>query len=177
MTTVDVGKTQGADLRALLRRTRRISVLAAALLSVQLFGNLYEQLVTNVAAIANPQVGELVSELAPGSPLYYYLPWVPIGIVLVVVLAVRLPGWSAPTWVIRRVRAAVAALAVAVVAKTILITTVNPRFRDPAGDLTALRDWAITWAVGNAVAIVAVATAITLLLSWRAKVVDHALAA
>ncbi len=99
-------------------------------LAVQLFGNLYEEVVTNAANIADPEVGGLVDELAPGSPVYY-LPWAPLGVVLVAVLAARLPRLGAPPWVVRRVRGALAALGVAVAVKVVLVTTVNPRFRDP----------------------------------------------
>ena len=99
------------DALTLLRATRVSCVLAATFLAVQLFGNLYEEIVSNTAGIAHPRVGALVGELAPGSPLYYYLPWAPLGVVLVAVLAVRLPRLGAPAWVTRRVRGALAALA------------------------------------------------------------------
>ena len=164
------------DALTLLRATRRLCAVAATFLAVQLFGNLYEEIVSNTAGIAHPRVGALVGELAPGSPLYYYLPWAPLGVVLVAVLAVRLPRLGAPAWVTRRVRGALAALAVGVVAKIVLITQVNPRFRDPAGDVETLRAWAVTWALGNGVAIVAVAAALALLLTWRARLLDGAAA-
>ena len=159
---------------ALLRATRPVSALAAGFLALQLFGNLYEQLVSNAATIADPRPGALVGELAPGSPLYYYLPWAPLGVVLVAVLAVRLPRLGAPGWVVRRTRAALGALAVAVAAKVALITSVNPRFRDPGAGAGELRGWAVTWAFGNGLAIVAVAVALALLLGWRARVLDAA---
>jgi hypothetical protein len=159
---------------ALLRATRTTTALAAGFLALQLFGNLYEQLVTNAAVLADPRPGALVDELAPGSPLYYYLPWAPLGVVLVAVLAVRLPRLGAPGWVVRWTRAALGALAVAVAAKVVLITSVNPRFRDPGTGAEEVRGWAVTWAVGNGLAIVAVATALVLLLGWRARVLDPA---
>ena len=106
----------------------------------------------------------------PGSPVYYHLPWAPLGVVLVVVLAVRLRRLAAPGWVVRRVNGALAALAVAVAAKVVLITTVNPRFRDPDAAVELVRRSAVVWAVGNGVAVLAVAAALVLLLSWRAGV-------
>lgn len=106
-----------------------------------------------------------------------YLPWAPLGVVMVAVLAVRLPRLGAPAWVTRRVRGALAALVVAVVAKIVLITQVNPRFRDPAGDVATLRGWAVVWALGNGVAILAVAAALALLLAWRARILDRAIEA
>ncbi len=159
----------------LLRDTRTLTTTAAVFLSVQLFGNLYEEIVTNVANMARPQVGGLTSELGPGSPLYYYLPWAPLGVVLVAVLAVRLQRLGAPTWVVRRVWGALAALAVAVVAKVVLITTINPRFRDPSATVEFVRGSAVTWAFGNGIAVVAVAVALVLLLSWRARLLDRSM--
>ena len=59
-------------------------------------------------------------------------------------------------------------------AKVFLITTINPRFRDPSMVIESVRESAITWAVVNGVAILAVATALALLLSWRGRVLDIA---
>ncbi len=157
---------------ALLRHTRALSTVGAAFLALQLCGNLYEQVVSNPANLTNPQVGGLVPALAPGSPLYYYLPWAPLGVVLVAVLATRLHRSAAPRWVVRRVQAALAALAVAVAVKVVLITTVNPRFRDPDATVESVRSAAVTWAYGNGVAVLAVAAALVLLLSWRARLLD-----
>ena len=154
----------------LLQTTRPLSTTAAAFLAVQLFGNLYEEVVGNPATIAAPHVGALVGELAPGSPLYYYLPWAPLGVVLTAILAVRLSRLTAPTWVRRRMQRALAALIIAIAAKTALITTINPRFRDPNSTTEAVREWAITWAFGNGITILAVAAALALLLSWRARI-------
>lgn len=165
--------TSGATGVALLRSTRTLTLAAALCLAVQLFGNLYEELVSNVAVLARPQPGEAVGALDAGSPMYYYLPWAPLGVVLVAVLAHRLATRGAPSWVVRRLRLALAALAVAVAAKAVLISSVNPRFRDPAEDAATLRELATLWAGINGLAIVAVAVALTLLLSWRARVADH----
>ena len=162
------------DATRLLRATRTHCAIGAAFLALQLFGNLYEQVVTNVAAIAAPEVGGVVDELAPGSPLFYYLPWAPAGVVLVVVLALRLPRLGAPSWVVRRVHWACAAVGVAVAVKGVLIIHVNPRFRDPTTDVGDVREWAVTWAFGNGTAILAVGAALVLLLSWRARLLDGA---
>lgn len=158
---------------ALLRSTRPITLVAAVCLAVQLFGNLYEELVSNVAVIARPAPGAAVGAAEAGSPIYYYLPWAPLGVILVGVLAVRLPRLGAPGWVARRVRLALAALAVAVAAKVVLISSVNPRFRDPAESAGTLRELAVLWAGINGLAIAGVATALVLLLSWRARVADR----
>src|SRR4028119_1787224 len=180
----------------LLHRTRRLTAVAAACLALQLFGNLYEQLVGSVGTLADPRPGELVGALDPGSPVFYYLPWAPLGVVLTVVLAARLPRLGAPAPAVRRarlagggaaaapparsprrgarapavrrVRLAVGAVLVAVAVKAVLIGAVNPRFRDPGVDAGTLHAWALTWAVGNGVAVVAVAAALALVLTWRA---------
>ncbi|RKN44241.1 hypothetical protein [Micromonospora endolithica] len=167
------GTTTDPTGSALLRSTRVLTLVAALCLAVQLFGNLYEELVSNVAVLARPQPGEAVGALDAGSPLYYYLPWAPVGVILVAVLAHRMAVRGAPGWVVRRLRLALAALAVAVAAKALLISSVNPRFRDPAEEAATLRELAVVWAGVNGVAIVAVAVALTLLLSWRARVADH----
>jgi F0F1-type ATP synthase membrane subunit c/vacuolar-type H+-ATPase subunit K len=171
-TSVSATAPPGGDAAALLRATRALSTSAAVCLAVQLFGNLYEEVVGNVATLADPRVGALVGPLAPGSPVYYYLPWAPVGVVLAVVLAVRLRRLGAPAWVVRRTRVALGALAVAVAAKVVLVTTINPRFRDPDATVELIRRSAVAWAVGNGIAIVAVAVALVLLLSWRAAVLD-----
>ena len=164
----------GGDVAALLRATRALSTGAAVCLAVQLFGNLYEEVVGNVATLADPRPGALVGALAPGSPVYYYLPWAPLGVVLTAVLTVRLRHLGAPAWVVRRMHVALGALAVAVAAKAVLVTTINPRFRDPGAAVELLRRSAVTWAFGNGIAIVTVAVALVLLLSWRAAVLDPA---
>jgi len=162
------------DPAALLRATRTLSTSAAACLALQLFGNLYEEVVGNVATLADPRPGALVGALAPGSPVYYYLPWAPLGVVLTAVLTVRVRRLGAPAWIVRRMHAALGALAVALAAKVVLVTTINPRFRDPDATVELLRRSAVTWAVGNGIAIVGVAVALVLILSWRAGVLDPA---
>jgi hypothetical protein len=63
-------------------------------------------------------------------------------------------------------------LAIGAVAKTTLITAVNPMFRDPAQQADEVRELTVLWLTGNGLTIVAVATAIVLLTSWRAPVAD-----
>lgn len=161
-----------SDTASLLRRTRRLTVAVVVLLSIQLFGNLYEQLVTNVQSYADPRPGS-VGELDPGSPLFFYLPWVPIGLVLAVVLVVQLHR-RAPAHVARRGRWALGALAVAVAAKAALISQVNPEFRREDIAAEEIQSLAVIWGVGNGIAVIAVAVALVLLTSWRAGLLDHA---
>jgi hypothetical protein len=159
------------DGHALLRSTRRLTVLATVFLGFQLYGNLYEQIVTNVRAIADPQPGALVGPLSAGSPLFFYLPWAPVGVVLVFSLTARLRRHG-PPWIARRATGACAALLVAVAAKTYLIGWVNPTARDSTVPAVVLRAESIHWAFVNGIAILAVTAALTLLLSWRPTVAD-----
>lgn len=161
-----------SDVASLLRQTRRLTVAVVVLLSIQLFGNLYEQLVTNVQTYADPRPGS-VGELDPGSPLFFYLPWVPIGLILAVVLVVQLHR-RGPAYVARRGRWALAALAVAVLAKAVLISQVNPEFRREDIVVQEIRSLAVVWGVGNGLAVIAVAVALVVLTSWRAGLLDLA---
>jgi hypothetical protein len=63
-----------------------LTVVATVFLAQNVFGNLYEQ---NAAlrSLVDPTPGALIGELELGSPLYYYMPWVLIGLV-------SLSGWS-----------------------------------------------------------------------------------
>ncbi|WP_330276881.1 hypothetical protein OG205_15175 [Lentzea sp. NBC_00516] len=126
----------------------RFSRLVVPLLSMWLFGNLYEQIVWNPQLLADPRPGSLVGVFAAGSPLYYYLPWGPLGVVLAVVT--------------RAPRPALGCLAVSVAMKILLITQVNPVFRDPAVSRDVVHHHAVLWAFGNGVVVLAVAAAILL---------------
>ncbi len=159
---------------ALLRRTRRLTVVVVVLLSIQLSGNLYEELVTNVRTYADPQPGS-VGALDPGSPLFFYLPWVPIGLVLAVVLVVRLHR-HAPTYAARRGRWALVCLAVAFGVKQYLIIEVNPQFRSETISSDHIQSLAMQWGIINGIAVITVAIAVVLLTSWRARLIDVAVA-
>ncbi|RDI35153.1 hypothetical protein DFR72_101903 [Lentzea flaviverrucosa] len=113
-----------------------------------LFGNLYEQVVWNPQLLADPRPGSLVGVFAVGSPVYYYLPWAPLAVVLAVVT--------------RAPRPALGCLAVSVAMKLLLITQVNPVFRDPSVTRDVVHDNAVLWAFGNGVVVIAVAAAILL---------------
>jgi F0F1-type ATP synthase membrane subunit c/vacuolar-type H+-ATPase subunit K len=113
------------------------------------FGNLYEQVVWNPQLLADPRPGSLVGVFAAGSPIYYYLPWGPLAVVLAVVTRAPWP--------------ALASLGVSVALKILLITQVNPVFRDPAGTREVVHDHAVLWAFGNGVVVITVAVAILLI--------------
>lgn len=123
-----------------------------------LFGNLYEQIVWNPQLLADPRPGSLVGTFAVGSPIYYYLPWGPLGVVLAV--ATRAP------------RPALACLAVSVALKVLLITQVNPVFRDPSVSRDVVHDNAVLWAFGNGVVIIAVAAAILTIQRQRGRLAE-----
>jgi hypothetical protein len=131
-----------------------------------LFGNLYEEIVWIPRLLADPRPGTLVGAFDVGSPVYYYLPWTPLCVVLAVVLRVRFGG-RAPVRVRRAWDAAIACLAVGVAVKVLLITRVNPTFRDPAAPPAVVHDRAVLWAVGNGLAVGTVAAAVLLLTAWR----------
>ncbi|GLZ35282.1 hypothetical protein Lesp02_74690 [Lentzea sp. NBRC 105346] len=134
------------------------SRLVVPLLSMWFFGNLYEQIVWNPQLPADPRPGSLVGVFAAGSPIYYYLPWGPLGVVLAVVTRAPWP--------------ALGCLAVSVMAKILLITQVNPVFRDAAVTRAVVHDHAVLWAFGNGVVVVSVAVAI--LLIQRARPIGSA---
>ena len=158
------------------RGTRRLTGMALGLLALQLMGNLYEEVVTNAGVLADPAGRRTVGEAEVGSPLFSYVPWVPIGIALVVVLWIRARR-EAPAAVARRLGMALGALAIAAVAKAALIVEVNPTLRDPAASEATVHEHAVVWAIGNGAAIVAVAVAVWLIVSSRAMLVDGALRA
>lgn len=149
----------------LLARTRPWSVTATVLLGMWLFGNVYEEVVWIPGLIADPRPGTLVDALALGSPVCYYLPWAPISVALVVALRVRFGGENPSAR--RAWNRTIAALAVGLIAKVLLITLINPVFRDPAASVDLVHDRAVLWACGNGVAIVAVAVALAHLTAWR----------
>ncbi|SDM74905.1 hypothetical protein [Allokutzneria albata] len=149
-----------------LRRTRPLSVALTALLAMWFFGNLYEQIVWNPRLLADPRPGSLVGEFAPGSPVFYYLPWAPIMFVVAVVLRVRFGG-AVPPGVRRAWNLGLGALAVGLAIKVVLVTRVNPVFRDVAATPVQVHDSAVFWAFANAVVVLAVAAALYCFTAWR----------
>jgi hypothetical protein len=133
-----------------------LSRLVVPLLSMWFFGNLYEQVVWNPQLLADPRPGSLVGVFAAGSPIYYYLPWGPLAVVLAV--STRAP-WPA-----------LASLGVSVALKVLLITQVNPVFRDPAATRDVVHDHAVLWAFGNGIVLLTVAVAILLIQRARRDV-------
>jgi hypothetical protein len=111
-------------------------------------------------------------ELAPGNPLFYYIPSSPVAAILTRILAfnlrkARLPG------VRRDINTAAAAVAVATVAKVILISRINPLFRKPDADLPTLRRYGVIWLIANGISVVAVGTALVHMLRWRSRVLPR----
>ncbi|MEV6350754.1 hypothetical protein [Actinoplanes sp. NPDC051851] len=145
-----------------VRRTRPLVTMVTVLLGMWLFGNLYEEIVWIPRLIAHPRAGTLVEAFAPGSPVYYYLPWIPVAVALAGLLRLRF-GALVPSRIRRSWTGAIGALAVAMAGKAFLIIEVNPVFRDPAATTRLVHDRAILWASCNGAVIVAVATALVLL--------------
>lgn len=147
-------------------------MVAVMFLAQSAFGNLYEQNGT-LRSLVDPTPGALIGELELGSPLYYYMPWVLIGLISAVALVLRLHRLGAGRaardgWV------ALSCLAVGVAAKTFLIVMVNPNFRDPGVDAERVRDLTAIWLVGNGLTVAMTAAAIVLIVRWRARAVDAA---
>ncbi|ANZ41343.1 hypothetical protein BBK82_40660 [Lentzea guizhouensis] len=140
--------------------------LVTALLSMWFFGNLYEQLVWNPQLLADPRPGSLIGVFAPGSPFYYYVPWSQLAVVLAVVVWFRLPRNSPAR---RRWTVALGFLIASVAAKVVLITQVNPVFRDPAVSREVVHDNAVVWAFGNGFVVLTVGVALLLITSQRAQ--------
>lgn len=154
-----------------LRRTRVLTVVATLFLAQNAFGNLYEQN-TALRSLVDPSPGAFIGALEIGSPMYYYMPWSLIGLIAAVWLVVRMHrmGLTAA----RRGWIALGLLAVAATAKTLLITTVNPVFRDPAETADRVRELTVLWLAGNGLTILTTAAAVILLVSWRAGAADAA---
>jgi hypothetical protein len=145
----------------LVRSTRPLTTAVVALLCLWGFGNLHELNGAVGALVRGPRPGALVGAFEAGIPFYCFVPASPLALVLAVVLAVR----TRTTPVARRAAAAAGLVAVAAGATAVLVTTVNPRFRDPgSGGLTELT---AAWLAGNGLRIACVAGAVWLLLSWR----------
>lgn len=143
-------------------RTRPLVMVITALLGMWLFGNLYEEVVWIPRLIVHPRAGTLVESFAPGSPVYYYLPWSPMAVALAGFLRLRF-GALVPARIRRSWTGAVSALVVALAGKVFLIVEVNPVFRDPAAAAHLVHDRALLWASCNGAVIVAVAIAAVLL--------------
>lgn len=155
-----------------LQRTRILTVVTVVFLAQSAYGNLYEE---NGAlrSLTHPVPGAVIGELELGSPLYYYMPWVLIGLIAAVTLVLQLRrlGLSRAA---RDGAIALGFLAVAATAKTLLITMVNPSFRDASVAAERVRELSVIWLIGNGLTIVCTAAAIILLIRWRAGAVDTA---
>lgn len=152
----------------LLNSTRRVNFAAAFLLSLQFYGNLYEENGA-IKNVVDPVPGDLTPALAAGSPLYFYMPWVLVGVALTIALLVKLRQHDFPR-VRRDIWITLACIAVAAAAKALLVTQVNDIFRDPtvSSDHFVAAGW--IWLLGNGIAIVASGTALWFLLRWRSRV-------
>ncbi|WP_344870290.1 hypothetical protein [Allokutzneria multivorans] len=149
-----------------LRRTRALSVALTALLCMWFFGNLYEQIVWNPQLLADPKPGSLVGEFAAGSPVFYYLPWAPITFVAAVALRVKF-GAAVPETVRKKWNWGLGALGVGLAVKVMLVTRVNPVFRDATATSAEVHDNAVIWAFSNGVVVLSVAAALHCFTAWR----------
>lgn len=173
MTTSSTQPITSAGYLDAVRGTRALTAVAVFFLAQSAFGNLYEE---NGAlrSLVDPVPGAVIGELALGSPLYYYMPWALIGLIAAVALVLRMKrlGLERP---FRDGIAALGCLAVGAAAKASLITMVNPSFRDPTVAAERVRDLTVIWLIGNGVTVLLTASAIVLLIRWRARAVDAVL--
>lgn len=156
-----------ADPLRLLESTRRVNLAAAGLLSLQFYGNLYEQNAA-IRNVVDPVPGQSMPALAAGSPLYFYMPWVIVGVVLAVVLLVQMRHHDFPA-VRRDIWIALGSLAITVTAKVFLVTQVNDRFRDPTISPEQVVSAGWVWLLGNGVAVLASGASLWFLLRWRSR--------
>ena len=145
----------------LLRSTRSLTTWVVALLCLWGFGTLYELNGALGALVRGPKPGALVGAFDAGSPCYYFVPASPLALVLSVVLAFR----TRHTSIAGRTAAAAGLVTVAACATAVLVSSVNPQFRDPQAE--GLGTLTLIWLAGNTLRIACVAAAVSLLLSWR----------
>ena len=145
----------------LVRSTRPLTTAVVALLCWWGFGNLYEFNGALGALIRGPKPGALVGAFDAGSPFYYFVPASPLALVLSVMLGVR----TRHTPIAGRTAGAAGLVTVAASATALLVSSVNPKFRDPRAE--GLRELTVVWLAGNTLRMACVAGAVSLLLSWR----------
>jgi len=153
-----------------LKETRALNFGAAFFLSLQFYGNLYEENIA-ISNVTNPVPGRLVQPLDPGSPLYFYVPWVLIGIYLAIALLVRTRSYE-PAYIRRDLMRACYSLVIVVAAKVFLITQVNDTFRDSTVSKEHFIYMGWVWLIVNGVAILAGGFTLVMLLRWRRMVLE-----
>lgn len=159
---------QASDPSDLLHRTWLLTAVTSLAIAHWLFGNLYEQLVSAPTGLVDPAPGALVGPLDLGSPVYYYGPSIPVTLALVWVLAERVRRLAPAARVaVRATRAAALAVGAAAVLKVLLITSVNPGFRDAASTPDDIRAATVLWLVGNGSVVLLLAVALVGVLAWR----------
>ncbi|MGN9845183.1 hypothetical protein ACTMTI_44385 [Nonomuraea sp. H19] len=133
------------------------------------FGNLYEAVVVMPWLWRLPP-GSLPGEFQPGSPVLYF---VPAGVALLALawtLVIRV--YRDPYRPGRAVLRASALITIAAAGTGILVSAVNPTFRDPAASVSDVHAAIVMWEAGNAVRLVLAAAAAVSLLRWRASAPD-----
>jgi len=164
---VDSVRQPGID--ALSRRYRLHADAVLVLIAWWGFGNLYEAIVVMPWLWRLPP-GSLPAEFELGSPVLYF---VPAGVALLaltwtlVIRVYRGPGGSR-----RAVLHAAVLITIAAAGTGILVSTVNPTFRDPMASVASVHTAVLMWETGNAVRLVLAALAAVSLFRWRASASD-----
>lgn len=127
------------------------------------FGNLYEAIVVMPWLWRLPP-GSLPAEFAPGSPVFYFVPAGVALLTLVWTLVIRVYRGTRSAGFRRAVLRAAVLVTIAAAGTGILVSAVNPTFRDPTASVASVRSAVMVWEMGNAVRIaLAVAAAASLL--------------
>ncbi|GAA5064980.1 hypothetical protein HNP84_006679 [Thermocatellispora tengchongensis] len=129
------------------------------------FGNLYEAIVV-MPWLWHLPPGSLPAEFEPGSPVLYFLPAGVALLTLAWTLVIRVsrdPGRSR-----RAVLRTAVLITISAAGTGILVSAVNPTFRDPAASVADVHSAIVMWEAGNAVRLVLAATAAVTLYRWRA---------
>ncbi|GIH93214.1 hypothetical protein ACFFMN_00140 [Planobispora siamensis] len=130
------------------------------------FGNLYEAIVV-VPWLWRLPPGSLPGEFQPGSPVFYFVPTGVALLALAWTLVIRV--YRDPYRPGRAVLGASALITIAAAGTGILVSAVNPTFRDPAASVSDVHTAIVMWEAGNAVRLALAAAAAVSLLRWQAS--------
>ncbi|SDL37295.1 hypothetical protein [Nonomuraea jiangxiensis] len=153
---------------SLTRRYRRHAGAVLVLIAWWGFGNLYEAIVLMPLLWRLPP-GSLPGEFVLGSPVFYF---VPAGVALLVLawtLVIRVyqdPGSR------RAVLRTAVLVTIAAAGTGIMVSAVNPTFRDPAASMVEVHTAVVMWEAANAVRLVLAVAAAVSLLRWLASASD-----
>lgn len=151
---------------AMTRRYRRHTGTVLVLVAWWGFGNLYEAIVVLPWLWRLPP-GSLPAEFELGSPVFYF---VPAGVALLTLtwtLVFRV--YRALIGGRRAVLLAAVLITVAAAGTGLLVSTVNPTFRDPLASAASVHTSVLMWEAGNVARLALAAAAAITLYRWHAS--------